>query len=410
MDKQYKILVVPSDRFGCGLYRSVNPHSYIQDHYGDLFHIDIVYDLPTDNFEDFVKDYDMVHFHKQLDKDCKMIKMLKFLGKTVVCDVDDYWNLGDYHPMSLSAKKENWAGPIIEHLKLADAVTTTTPIFANKIKKYNKNVFVLPNAIDPTDKQFCIPKTKSDRLRVGLICGSSHLHDIELLRNLYNQVPLDKVQLVLCGFDTRGTRTIYYQDTGKVEQRPIKPEESVWYEYEKIITNDYKIVNPIHKQFLLQFIQGLNYNDTSDCYMRYWTKDIHEYAAHYSNIDVLLAPLMENDFNKCKSELKVAEAGFTHTAIIAQNFGAYTIGTVPMVEYGGKINPNGNCLLVDTKKNHKQWGKYVTMLANNPDMVKALQENLYNHVKDRYSLEAVSKDRVKIYLDLINKKNINNGK
>ena len=81
-----------------------------------------------------------------------------------------------------------------------------------------------------------------------------------------------------------------------------------------------------------------------------------------------------------------------------------------MVEYGGKINPNGNCLLVDTKKNHKQWGKYITMLANNPDMVKALQENLYNHVKDRYSLEAVSKDRVKIYLDLINKKNINNGK
>jgi glycosyltransferase involved in cell wall biosynthesis len=101
--------------------------------------------------------------------------------------------------------------------------------------------------------------------------------------------------------------------------------------------------------------------------------------------------------------LKYAEAGFTHTAVIAQNFGAYTIGAVPMIEYGGKINENGNVLLVNSNKNHKDWVKYINKLADNPDMVKKLQDNLYNHVKERYSLEKVCADRVKLYKELVEK-------
>ena len=36
-------------------------------------------------------------------------------------------------------------------------------------------------------------------------------------------------------------------------------------------------------------------------------------------------------------------------------------------------------------------------------MVKKLQENLYNTVKDTYSLEAVCRDRVKLYKEIVEK-------
>ena len=403
MDKKIKMLVIPSDRTGVGKFRSVDPHVYIAEHYGDEFDIDIVYNMPNGDLEAFLKQYDLIHIHKQLDKQCKIIDMIKFLGIPVILDIDDHFKLGNDHPMSITAKKERWHEPIINHLKKADYVTTTTPIFADVIKQHNKNVKVFPNAINPEEKQYAVAKNpRTDKLRVGIICGSSHLKDLELLSGIATQVNKDKVQFVLCGFDTRGTRTIY-KDNGEVETRPIYSQESVWCDYEKIFTDNYRTISPEHKDFLMKYMAGVDDPFTNESYRRMWTRHINDYATHYQNVDVLIAPLKENDFNKVKSELKEIECGFTHTAFIGQNFGAYTINLVPMIEKGGKINEEGTALLVDSSKNHKQWAKYINKLADDADMLKKLQDNLYNFVKDRYSLAEICKQRVEFYKSIVNK-------
>lgn len=403
MDKKIKMLVIPSDRTGVGKFRSVDPHVYIAEHYGDEFDVDIVYNMPNGDLEAFLKQYDLIHIHKQLDKQCKIIDMIKFLGIPVILDIDDHFKLGNDHPMSITAKKERWHEPIINHLKKADYVTTTTPIFADVIKQYNKNVKVFPNAINPEEKQYAVAKNpRTDKLRVGIICGSSHLKDLELLSGIATQVNKDKVQFVLCGFDTRGTRTIY-KDNGEVETRPIYPQESVWCDYEKIFTDNYRTISLEHKDFLMKYMAGVDDPFTNEPYRRMWTRHINDYATHYQNVDVLIAPLKENDFNKVKSELKEIECGFTHTAFIGQNFGAYTINLVPMIEKGGKINEEGTALLVDSSKNHKQWAKYINKLADNADMLKKLQDNLYNFVKDRYSLAEICRQRVEFYKSIVNK-------
>ena len=382
MDKKIKLLVIPSDRTGVGKFRSVDPHLYIAEHYGDEFDVDIVYSMPNGDLEAFLKQYDLIHIHKQLDKNCQIMDMIKFLGIPVIIDIDDHFKLGEDHPMSLTAKKERWHEPIINHLKKADYVTTTTPIFADVIKKYNKNVKVFPNAINPEEKQYTVPKTpETDRLRVGIICGSSHLKDLQLLDGIAKQVDKDKVQFVLCGFDTRGNRTIYNQETGEKTTRPILP----------------------HKDFLMKFMAYTDDPFTNEPYRRMWTRDINEYATHYANVDVLIAPLKENEFNGVKSELKEIECGFTHTAFIGQNFGAYTINLKPMIEKGGKINEDGTALLVDSRKNHKDWAKYINKLANDREMLKKLQDNLYNFVKDRYSLAEICKQRVEFYKQIAKK-------
>ena len=53
----------------------------------------------------------------------------------------------------------------------------------------------------------------------------------------------DEFQFVLCGYDLRGSMTMIDEKTGKQTQRPIKPEESVWYKYEQLFTDNYKIVS-----------------------------------------------------------------------------------------------------------------------------------------------------------------------
>jgi len=399
-----KMLVIPSDRTGVGYFRSVSPHQYIAEHYGDEFDVDIVYSMPNGDIEGFLKQYDLIHIHKQLDKEGKIMQMIKFLGIPVIIDIDDHFKLGEDHPMSITAKKEKWHEPIIKHIQMADCVTTTTPIFANVLKQYNKNVAVFPNAIDPTVEQYAGTKTPpTDRLRVGIICGSSHLKDLQLIDGIAKQVNLDKVQFVLCGFDTRGNRTIYNQQTGEKTTRPILPEESVWCDYEKIFTDNYRTISPEHKEFLMKYTPNVDDPFTNEPYRRMWTRDINKYATHYENVDVLIAPLKENEFNKVKSQLKETECGFTHTAFIGQNFGAYTIDLVPMIEKGGKINENGTALLVDTSKNHKQWAKYINKLADDREMLKKLQDNLAEFVKANYSLEKVCKDRVEFYKKLVNK-------
>lgn len=296
-------------------------------------------------------------------------------------------------------------------LRKADLCSTTTEIFAEKIRRLcNKNVAVFPNAIDPTEKQFIpIEQRDTKRLRLGFICGSSHLHDFKLLDGIISKLDketLDKIQFVLCGFDTRGNRTIRYQDTGRVETRPIKPEESVWYEYEKLITNNYSIVSKEHEEFLKKFIPQSDYPNHDEAYRRCWTKDINEYATHYNNIDVLLVPLAENDFNKVKSQLKVVEAGFFHKAIVASNFGPYTIDLKSMITKGNEYHEDGNSLLVEPNKGVKMWAKYIKMLVNDPEMVKSLQDNLYNTVKDTYCIETVCKDRARKYLELVGRTDV----
>jgi glycosyltransferase involved in cell wall biosynthesis len=402
--KKIKMLVIPSDtQGGVGKFRSIDPHVYIGEHYKDEFDIDIVTQIPNTNLEQFFRQYDLIQIHKQLDRDGKCMDLIKFLGIPIIVDIDDHYILGQDHPMYLSAKQENWSSIVLNHLKKADYVTTTTEIFAKLLRKTNPNVAVFPNAVDPTEPQFAIPKTqKGDKLRVGIICGSTHWKDIELLGNITRQINKDKVQFVLCGFDTRGTRTIFDGNGGKTT-RPIKPEETVWCEYEKVFTDNYKDISQAHKDFLMKYISNTDDPFINESYRRMWTRNIKSYATHYANVDVLIAPLKENDFNKVKSELKEIECGFTHTAFIGQDFGPYTLNLTNLIEKGGSINENGTALLVPSTKNHKLWAKYINKLASDDEMLKKLQDNLYNFVKDKYSLETVCKARVELYKKLANK-------
>ena len=410
MDKKIRVLVTPSDGNGVGFYRSIWPHEYIQEHYGDEFDIDIVYlkDFPRNNMVEFLQGYDIIVYHKEFDKGGKVLDVINFLNIPTVMDIDDNYDLGPSHPLHMTSEKEKWAEKIVYHIRNSKYITTTTPIFANIIKKHNKNVYILPNAIDPDSKQFIQEKKPSDRIRFGLVCGSAHLNDIKLMTGLSTlpQNILDKLQYCLCGFNEKGRITLWDRNTGESRTEDIKPSESVWVRYEEFITNNYKIVSPEHKAWLQRYEQ-CDDPYANEPYRRFYTKHINEYAKHYENVDVLLAPLKETGFNKTKSQLKAEECAFTDTAIIAQNFGPYTIDLVPYIEKGGVVNPNGNALLVDSSKNHKQWAKYVTYVVEHPECIDIMKNNLKRDLCEKYSIENITKQRVELYRKIYEEKNEN---
>jgi len=403
--ERIRVLVVPSDRSGVGWgkFRSVDPHVKLQNLYPDDFHVDIDYEPRINDFN-FWKQYQIVHFHRSfgnIDHCPQMIKTLQSLGIIVVADIDDYWLPTKEHPIHQLIVENKMNQKIVDNLKASDYVITTTEIFANEIRKFNKNVIVLPNAIDPKEPQFNQPTPPSDKIRVGWLGGSSHLHDLKLLDGMVNKLtPIqEKLQYYVCGFDIRGSVTEINKETGEQKQRPIKPDETVWVRYEEIFTNNYKIITPEYKLFLDKFEEGEYPAIKNENYVRVWTRPVEQYAKNYSNFDISLAPIKNHIFNRMKSQLKVIEAGFYKKALIASNVGPYTIDLKHALDKGNFTN--GNALLVNENNNHSDWAKNIKKLVENPNMITDLGERLYETVKDKYDLNQVTHERASFYKSLI---------
>jgi glycosyltransferase involved in cell wall biosynthesis len=403
--EKINVLVLPSDQSGVGKYRSVDPHVKLQNMYPNEFYVDIDYQ-PNVNDINYFKKYQIVHFHRSIgqdyDKSVELINKLKSEGIIVIGDIDDYWLPTKEHPIQQLILQNKIHEKIVKNLKASSYVTTTTEIFANEIRKFNKNVIVLPNAIDPKDPQYNEETLPSDKIRVGWLGGSSHLYDLKLVEGMVSKLSSlqDKLQYYVCGFDTRGMVTEINKQTGEKKQRPIKPEETVWVKYEQIFTNNYQIVSPKYKEFLDKFNDEEYFGDLkNENYVRVWTRPVTSYAKNYSKFDISLAPIKNHIFNRMKSQLKVIEAGFYKKAIIASNVGPYTIDLKHALKNGQFTD--GNALLVNENNNHSDWSKNIKKLVENPNMIKDLGERLYETVKDTYDLNKVTETRSEFYKSLI---------
>lgn len=403
--EKIKILGIPSDMAGVGSFRTVWPMKKLHELYPDDFSVEINL-TPDYNDKNYFKQFDIVHFHRQLGPYETMetfFKELQEAGVTIIMDIDDYWEPPTTHPMYGAAIKEKLSEKITKTLKLVDCVTTTTDIFANYIRKYNKNVFVMPNGIITEDKMWQDENTKkNNKVRISIICGSSHLYDLEILRPsmklLHNDKELkDKYQIVLCGFDTRGSLTTIEPD-GSQHTRKILPHETVWNRFEEIFTDNYNtnIVDEEYKKYLLKhknepYSGGDVYEKN---YIRRWTLPLTQYGKHYNYCDILLAPLAENTFNEVKSELKIIESGMKNKVIIAQDYSIYK----KFIKHGE------NGFVINKSMNERGWYVHIKKLILDNELRDKLSKNLHEFVKDRYSLKTLTKERVDIYKGILEAK------
>jgi glycosyltransferase involved in cell wall biosynthesis len=344
------LIIVPKKVGGVEYHRMLIPHYDIHARGMEVSQADSI-ELPYD----FLKKFSLVVFSRcigYLDNTRMIVNKLKRMGIKTVVDIDDYWILPQNHYAFHEYKDRHATRQIEESIALADHVTCTTPIIARQIEVLNKNVTVVPNAIDPKQPQFIPEPTQSEKIRFGYVGGAGHIEDLRLMDHsislLHNDDSLrHQYKLV----------TVY---------NGVEPK---YRDYERIFTGDFTC----------------NRNQ----YERISTMDVYNYGAIYNRIDVALAPLRDTLFNSCKSQIKAIEAGFMGKALIASDVMPYTID----------LN-NKNSILIRENR-HRDWYKAMVKLIRNPSMREDLAKQLTEDMS-KYNITEVNKTRLEIYNNLCN--------
>lgn len=271
----------------------------------------------------------------------KQIKRLRKMGIPYVMDIDDYWEL-DKHHLGYKEFKNNIGQRITTLLKGAHTVTTTHARLARKVERINKNIVVVPNAIDSKQTQWKPNEYITDNPVFGWVGGVHHIKDVELLRPAFHVIHQEKkVNLALGGFTP----------------------------------------NDVYMLFDNWFSNAHTYPH----YKRIASTDVYNYGNIYNSIDVALVPLLDTKFNACKSNLKLLEAGFKGLPAICSRVAPYTD------DFKDEV------LFVD------DWYEGIMKLRNNPEMLFDYKNKLAEKVKD-YEIQKVNIIREQLYTTIINGK------
>jgi processive 1,2-diacylglycerol beta-glucosyltransferase len=350
------LVIIPKPITGVEYHRLLMPFDNLGEGY-EVTSVEMIDHQP----DTFLQQFDLIYTSSVVSKFGQqeiLWAQIKRLGVPVIIDRDDDWQLPHDHLMKRDWVQNKTAEQIVYNLKMADAVTVPTEYLAQKVKQYNPNVFIIPNAIDFNQQQFKpdqkVKDLKTDKVHIGWSGSVTHFHDVMLLTDTFMQLNSNpdtskKYRVVLSGY-TEG--------------------QQVWEEYQKIFTSGYKIAE--------------------DQYCRINGMDVYTYASAYDLMDVGLIPLKDTEFNRCKSELKMMEMGAKKLPVIVSNQYPYT-----------NISKHGiNCLTA----NKKDWFKNIKRLIDSKDLREDLGEALYEEIFTNFNILKVNELRKELFNYVTRKK------
>lgn len=268
-----------------------------------------------------------------LDPDLIVLRTLKNeYGKKIVVDMDDQLlNLPPKNPASrvyTPALKRN----VKACLNMADLITVSTDYLADQMRRYNDNVVVLPNSIDPTwnsDANGPTCKTKSDgKIKIGWVGSKTHDEDLREVE----QVMIDLLS------EREDVEILYMGGYPASIIEPLIDEGLVFRnEAQNLVIRSAEIADK--KKIWL--VKGV---PVQDYYNRLMTLGIH----------IGIAPLVDNTFNRSKSNLKYLEYTLAGVPTIASN----------VLPYSSTITDGVNGIIVK-KNRYNLWKRAIENLIEN---------------------------------------------
>lgn len=246
-------------------------------------------------------------------------------GKPVIYEIDDL--LIDLPTTNLHYKTvEQQKSYLIDMLTHATAITVATDQLKKRLSHYNDNIYVLPNLINPNDWSFVATrKSAAPHLVIGYAGTATHHADLSIaekaimdIMNTYG----NQVRLISFGCTTHNLSQLPNHEVIAFEPR-----------YDSYIKK----------------LQALK-------------------------IDIALAPIENNAFNQCKSNIKWLEYSAAGIA------GVYS----DALPYNQHIQHGDTGLLVDN--NTLSWFNAIRSLIENPTKRTDIAKNAYQHVMSKFSI------------------------
>ena len=209
-----------------------------------------------------------------------------------------------------------------EALKKSDSMIVTTKPLKDHYEKYIENVKVIPNCLAKQWFSLTPARTKMNRLRVGWIGAGQHQGDLEIINEVV-KILSDKVDWVFMGMQTEQAK-------------------------------------PYIKEFH-SFVS---------------IKDYPEKMASL-NLDIAVAPLEDNLFNRCKSNLRLLEYGAMSWPVVCADVLTYQTNNPPVIR---------------VKPTVPDWLDALNSLIDNEAERLRLGNELHSWVANNYTLENWASD------------------
>lgn len=359
---------------GVEYHRITKPHAVLRRNYPE-HDIGLIMAPSFDLVEDVILNQtDLVVFSRQLGPFALIQSFADKLNKLNIpfaLDLDDYWHLPQTHRAYKDYKHFNTSEATELSIRLSTFVICTTPYLAEKIKPFNENVYIIENGIDTQDEVWQQTKTESNRLRFGFTQGNTHYEDLKSIsKDVASAFKSERFykqgQICLTGFSAF---------------QPVIEKRTTELEYERMLTDNLKVIRRDYPDYVhsLRLLQPTNLTDVP--YRRIWSMDVLKFATVYDEIDVSVVPLIDNEFNSCKSELKMLEAGFKDCAVMVSHVKPYTLLATDQNSFD---------------LNKKSFSEWANILIKNPNRVEDSKAQLKEDVK-KYDLRLLAHKRKEIY-------------
>jgi len=228
---------------------------------------------------------------------------LKRYNTLFFTDVDDLWKYFNTHIQ----KHEEDEGKVIRQIAQYDIVIASTIKLVEHCRQYNQFSVVSYNDLPLEIGQFTTKEKKREgKLKVGILGSISHAPDWLLLKGAINRFSKNTEIVKNCKFIIAGYKKHPYWDS---------------------IVKLFKV----KKNLEVEIIEGL---------------PVDEYMSLYEKLDVCLMPLIDDEFNKTKSFLKLRECAIK---------GVVPIGSKLYSEKDGKVG----ILEAEIPLQYEKWIEYL---------------------------------------------------
>lgn len=241
----------------------------------------------------------------------------------------------------------------IPHLS---AITTSTPHLKERHEQYGKPVYVAPNSIDIKTRTF--PRTKENKkIRIGWIGSACHFENLQIIQQAVKDIVANypNVEFVF---------TNLYGD--------------LWNNPPKEIADR---VIPVCKFYGCKERHGV-------CQKAYTSFDKYAKSIAKLNLDIGLAPLKDNLFNRSKSNLRILEYWGQKTAVIASR----------VRPYSETIHDGVDGFLATEKL---EWYRAIEKLVLDKRLRKEFGELGYTKLCKEYNAETNAKRLFKTYQEIV---------